>query len=746
MKKLISILLVVVMLVAMVPAMAFTTSADTAAVTPSGKWTDSGNYDLSWATPLITDTATDGQSVTIDGKIYTIKYHVGTYEIDTAKKLAGVAVLANAASIESFSGTVFKITEDIDLGAHYWDPIANQNTTNGSGKKFRGTITAESETAIKNMTIVDTANNINNCYGLVGCQGGGQANNAAGVSATGTITNITLENASINVKNGNVGSFVGKILHGYVDYKNLKSDAKIICSTGIDSSTGKYVANSEAWNAVGGICGRVDGWGGKDQKFVNCVFTGSLDTPTASAVGGIVGVNRITTINETMTFEKCVVAIDYIRYGAERPGGYNAWYGGCAGIVGCHIAGTSDTDANGDQKVDEGAVETNVMYLKECYVAIGEYTVYAEQDTPTNAHEGVAGMVGNQGNANLSFTNCQMDIAVGNSNTATHLATYVGRNFGATTFTNCVNTGIVARIKGASWNNHNTFAWSARNPGITDGGNNFASFTQRYGWDVTATTPTVIESVDTWKNKLDSTVWSERDGSIYPILTVAKDYAQYSVSGAGVDYSFFNISGCKATTVEELNALDYILQAMVSYADETINQKVSLSPALATADMTGFSANSVALINAKLGVAADVDDGTVFDMSKDKIFAQTSLDANANGTYNIRFVILLNDKTACDGIKFDVAGSRGDKFGATLESELITKCYKTVIEVTSEGNVMHTADGDAYYVVCVLKNVDLSEDTTFTVRANAVTLAEDGVTVESTVTQSTAVNFTVTAH
>ncbi len=712
MKKLISILLVVVMLVAMVPAMAFTTSAAT--TTPSGKWTDAGNYDLSWASGLITATEKSGESVTVGGKIYTIKYHTATYIIDTPEKLAGVAVLANAGNIESFSGTVFKITTEIDLGAHYWESIANT-----TAKKFRGLITAETEGVIKNMTIFDTANDASKCYGLVGAQGSGQ-------NDTGAIRNITLQNASINVKNGYVGSFVGYTNYAANEYRNIKSDAKIVCSSGIDSATGKYVEHGNAYNYVGGIVGRI-GNDGSAEVFTGCIFTGSIDAPTATVVGGIVGGDR--RVDGTkLTLNKCVVAAEFIRYGAYRVGGHNSWYAGCAGIIGVCLYGD--------------------LTLNECYVSIGEYTFYAEQNAPTSAHEGVGGMVGNSDSVGThTLSNCQVDMAIGNTDTATHLATFLGRHFAPATFTGCVNTGMFARIKGAGWNGANTFAWSARNPGITDGGKNFASFSQRYGWDYTASAPTVIESVDTWKNTLDSSVWSERAGSIYPILTIAKDYDKYSVSGANIDYSFFNISGCKVTTPAEFNALNNILNAMVSYADETINQKVTISPALATADMTGFSANSKNLINAKLGVANKIDDGAIFDIENtdgndDAVFAQVSLTKNENNLYDIRFVITVNDISACDGVKFDVAASRGDKFGGFLESDVVTKCYRTVVEITADGEVEHTAEGDAYYVICVVNNVDLSAETTFTVRANAVTVDGEAVTL---VAQSAAVNFVVPA-
>ncbi len=732
MKKLISIILVTVMLAAMIPAAALTATATEAEPAQSGNWTDAGNYDISWASALITDTAKDGESCTIDGNIYTLKYHIGTYEIDTAKKLAGVALLSNSVPGESFSGTVFKITADIDLGEHLWIPIGKDDA-----HKFRGSIIADSEKTISNMTIVDTASANSSCYGLVGHHGSGQANSDAGVTATGAISNITLTNATINVTNGHVGSIVGRITHGYVDYKNLKSDAKIVCSTGIDSSTGKYITNTNAWNAVGGICGRVDGWGSKIQKFENCVFTGSLDAPTASAVGGIVGVDRMTATNETITFEKCVVVADYIRFGAERPGGHNAWYGGCGGIMGAHIAGDADTNTNGGEKYV--GYETDIAILNECYVAINEYTVYAEQDTPTNAHEGVAGMVGNQGNANISFTNCQMDIAVGNSDTATHFATFVGRNMGATTFTSCVNTGIVARIKGASWNTANTFAWSARNPGITDGGNNFASFAQRYGWEVTTSFPTVIESVDTWKTALDSNVWSERTGSIYPILKVAKDYDTYSVSGAGIDYSFFSIDECSVNTIEELRALAVISDSMGVFGGKDYlmattganANRVTVAPTLATADFTGFSDSALALIGAKLGKELVAPDG-VNDRSKISVqFAQIAVAANVNtekpdknGTYNVRVIAKFTDPTVAN-VYFEYALVQNGAVTKQAESAKITDCYRDVIkEVNGEQTVITAQDG--YYVILDIYDVNFKDVTSSVVSVRAYATGADG--------------------
>lgn len=721
MKRIISILLVTVMLVAMIPAAAVTAGADVAAETPAatGKWTDAGNYDLSWAEPLVTDTAKDGESCTVDGKIYTLKYHVGVYEIDTPAKLAGVAVLANSVPGESFSGTVFKITAEIDLGAHLWIPIGKDDA-----HKFRGTIIADTEGVISNMTIVDTASATDSCYGLVGHQGNGQGCGEYG--ATGTIRNITLKNATINVTNGYVGSFVGRITYGGNDYMNIKSDAKIVCSSGKNGST--YVEHGNAWNAVGGICGRVDGWGQLNQKFVGCVFTGSIDAPTASCVGGIVGVDRRSDIS-ILTVDKCVVAVEFIRYGAYRPGGEAAWYGGCGGFVG------ADINADGGTTV-----------INESYVAAGEFTIYLEQNGSAG-HDGTAGAIGNCNDH--TFTNVQIDM-VSAGDGARHHGVYVGRGMGAVKFESCVNTGMFVRTKGASWNGADTFNWHARNPGYTSNGKNFGTFAQRLVYGVDADAPTVIEGVDTWKTALDSTIWSEREGSIYPILTIAKDYDKYSVSGANVDYSFFNIAGCKVTTTAELNALNFIAQAMGNYADETLAidgvnaDRVRIAPTMAAADISGMSANAQALVNAELGKLEDVEidtEGAVFNMAKS--FVQTSKD----GKY-VRFAILTNVKNLA-AVDFEVAltSTRDGEvvFGdGWAYSEMIDVAYKQVVDVANEKTYVAAEEGgseDWAYVVFVVRNVALTADVTFSVRANAildVETSEYGV-------QSVTNNYTVKA-
>lgn len=714
MKKLISILLVVVMLVAMVPAMAFTTSA---ATTPSGSWADSGNYDLSWASSIIKTTTSDN-TVTVDGVIYNVVGQNGTFTIADEADLAGLAKLSNAANKQVFNGATFKLTaESYNLSAHYWDPISNH-----INKKFRASLVSDNGTTIDGMTVLSTSTDNNGCYGLIGNAG------------NGSVKNITLTNATITVAAGCVGSFTGDMdstSNGTI-YENLKSDAHITHESAVNPDTGKHYAAENAWTSAGGIMGTHRNSGtDRTLTFKNCVFTGIIDAPTANNVGGILAVNRP---NCPVTIEKCVVASELFRFGAQRHSGDGYIWGGMGGVVGINNGGT--------------------LSVKETYVSIDNFSVLYEEDASSAQQPCIGGMVGNVGTA-VSFTNCQIDMLGINGNMSSHHGAFTGRHANAVTIGSCVNSGAFASIGGTGWNGVNTFRWVAGGNTFTDGGNNFASFEQRYKNDYTTTTPTVIESVETWKTTLDSNVWSEREGSIYPILKVAKDYAQYSVSGAGVDYSFFNVAGCKVTTQEELNAMANISYMMGNYgssthlmaASGTNATRVVISPALATADMTGYNATFKNSVNAKLGVANKVDDGTIFDVENtdgndDAVFAQVSLEKNENNLYDIRFVITVNDISACDGVMFEVAASRGDKFGAFLESDVVINAYKTVVEITADGEVEHTAEGDAYYVICVVNNVDLSAETTFTVRANAVTVEGKTTTL---IAQSAAVNFVVPA-
>lgn len=69
MKKLISVLLILAMLAAMIPAAFVATSAEPATATPTGNWTDEGNYDISWCKTLDSKTS---ETLEVNGKYYLV--------------------------------------------------------------------------------------------------------------------------------------------------------------------------------------------------------------------------------------------------------------------------------------------------------------------------------------------------------------------------------------------------------------------------------------------------------------------------------------------------------------------------------------------------------------------------------------------------------------------------------------------------------------------------------------------------
>ena len=123
MKKLISVLLILAILAAMIPAAFVATSAEPATATPTGNWTDEGNYDISWCKTLDSKTS---ETLEVNGKYYLVypDWKKNTYSIQTAAQLAGLAYLSNKASGDIFKGDKFMIEADLDLSAHYWIPIS----------------------------------------------------------------------------------------------------------------------------------------------------------------------------------------------------------------------------------------------------------------------------------------------------------------------------------------------------------------------------------------------------------------------------------------------------------------------------------------------------------------------------------------------------------------------------------------------------------------------------------------------
>lgn len=197
-----------------------------AASATSDKWTDSGNVVTSWYNP-----------------------NYVTFNIDSAGKLAGVAKLVNDGT-ESFSGKVLKVTGDLDLSAHKWEPIGTE------AHPFRGTLTSSGGTVRLSGLTVDGS------YKHAGLIGSMTGATVGGFQVSGS---IAIDSA------GQVwaGAIVGQMDNGSIVY-DVTNEASVSVET-----------TSEAW--VGGIAGNAAG------QMSNVINAGAvtLNKAAKSRAGGV---------------------------------------------------------------------------------------------------------------------------------------------------------------------------------------------------------------------------------------------------------------------------------------------------------------------------------------------------------------------------------------------------------------------------------------------------------------------------
>ncbi len=281
MKKLVSLAITLMLILA-----AFTTfSSPVSAEEAFDKW-DGTTYDTSWYDPSNT-TKTE-------------------YTLTKASQLAGLADICNATANKTpghFSGCTIYIAANLDLGGYKWPVIGNDNNHSFGGRLVGRLGGADGKSVIiKNMNI-DTNGTSQKNVGLVGTQAGGG------------IENITLLGATISCPNNTTGSFVGYSKFSQCTYKNLISDADIICGgakwvggivaySNYDENifencvfTGKITCDSEATIWVGGICGNTE----RITHFKNCYVGGQINAACVQ-VGGFVG---FVTAGVTVTFTDC---------------------------------------------------------------------------------------------------------------------------------------------------------------------------------------------------------------------------------------------------------------------------------------------------------------------------------------------------------------------------------------------------------------------------------------------------------
>ena len=221
-------------------------------------WTDLDFKDY-WTvvkkdTPVLKAMAEKVESVSAKKLVDTSWYDVtGTiFDVDTAEKLAGLALLSRS---NTFSGQTFNVVKDIELPDVSWEPIgkhvdADKNTV---GQIFAGTFNGNGHT-ISGLTIELTGNEV--AYGLFG-------------QVSGTVKNLRLEDGKITgTANSAIGSVAGSLVGGAT-----VSDVYSNVTVDVDA------------NYVGGIVGKNEGT--KKNTISNCWNDGAVKGH--ERVAGILG-------------------------------------------------------------------------------------------------------------------------------------------------------------------------------------------------------------------------------------------------------------------------------------------------------------------------------------------------------------------------------------------------------------------------------------------------------------------------
>lgn len=685
MKKLISLMLTLAMLAAVVPAALTRVSAEDA--TPKGNWTDDGNFDLNWCAE---PTGKSGEiTITIGDKTY----HAGgdwskkEYEIDTPAKLAGLAYLSNKATTDIFHGEVFYITQNLDLSAHYWEPISK------SSSKFRGSLigklggVAGVAATITGMT-VDTSGTENIRVGLVGQFGGDW------------IENLRLENAKITAHSYSVGSFVG-YQNGNLGsgtnkqggYRNLFADTEIVLKSG----------RNDRFDDVGGIVGLINNCNTNNSAAIiqGCVFTGTISAPQGDNVGGIIGLSQYD-LQQAPVISDCVVISERLACGESRL--LNEWDSGFGGIAG-NLFANDKKDENNDR------IMTDLSTVTNCYVAANMLVLDATGTTVKTFN--VGGIVGTSCDQLKTYESCQFDgMVIG---TTPQTGAVLGRGLSRATFQNCVISGIVLNNESKS-----SYVGTARVPTLN---HNFSSIEIRDCKGSGGTVqPQISEGTDlsallALQGTDGKAVWTLADGTLYPILAVAVPYLNgtnkhLSVALSGADLSWFTFSGEKTLTDErELLGLSLLLKACGSNSEAFLSAQKLRIEAVLLPLLSGLFDESTAETLAGKTVSA-VDSSKVVGVS-----AQTGRKTE-NGSYAVRFVAEIVG-TDWESAGFDLLVSYtaedGTRRCSKLTTQEVTVCYQSVV---ANGETVSAPEGH-FYLVFVLNGIPASNgNTTFTVSAS----------------------------
>lgn len=210
------------------------------AQTPSGNWTDNGNYSESWTT------STDGKTVYINS------------EAD----LARLAYVINS-NVESGSGKTYVLTADLDMSAHYWIPIGNATY------EFMGTFDGQGHT-ISGINVNRSDVMYNGLFGFAKTPDFDEGYQTQSIG----IRNLKLKSSTING-----GSFTGGIVgqaSGTVYIQNIICNATVTGNDYVGGIVG-YIVTPKNVNS--------------EPKISGCLYNGNsvIATEEGSHDGYIVG-------------------------------------------------------------------------------------------------------------------------------------------------------------------------------------------------------------------------------------------------------------------------------------------------------------------------------------------------------------------------------------------------------------------------------------------------------------------------
>ncbi len=277
-------------------------------VSAQGAWAQSGEWKDNAATAFASGSGTE----------------TNPYVINTAAQLAYLAKLVSNTQDASV-GKYYVLGSDIDLGAHYWNPIGdgheNYGVNNDAKYRFKGNFDGRGH-VIKNMHLQWIAADKWSCVGLFGRVLGDGSNSWARVK------NLVIDNANVVRKSGDLtGSYymIGILAGEACQYAEISN---IIVKNSVNSDGGSFEVKNKGIIRVGGVLGNTENKNNRYRifnlvaekvkiKYSNMTYNSS--SSNSSYIGAIVGrFNQQTGTDAKYIFAKNIFSDVTIEFDKEK--------------------------------------------------------------------------------------------------------------------------------------------------------------------------------------------------------------------------------------------------------------------------------------------------------------------------------------------------------------------------------------------------------------------------------------------